>query len=50
MIFYDFEFNLCASGALPRFYATLESSVMLCITIQRNIIELRMRLFRYSVA
>ena len=30
---------LCASGALTRFYATVQSSVILCITIQRNIMQ-----------
>ena len=28
---------LCATGVLTRFYATVESSVMLCITIRRNV-------------
>ena len=30
-------FYLCASGAITSFYATVESSAMFCITIQRNI-------------
>ena len=31
------NYALCAFGGLTRFYATVESNVMLCITIQRNI-------------
>ena len=30
---------LCASGTLTRFYATVESSVMLCIMIQINVMQ-----------
>ena len=32
-----YTYILCDSGAFTRFYATVESSVMLCITIQKSI-------------
>ena len=36
--FFIVKINVCAYDALMRFYATIiESSVMLCIKIQRNI-------------
>ena len=33
----SYKIYLCALGAYTSFYATVESNVMLCITIQKNV-------------